>query len=688
MTGNSQALLNKQKETVKSWVPKVRRVIEADLTAQLGRLGLARNGKITPLEEMHLSEASQETRRSIEALLNRETLSEGTKQKGFEAVLHELAYTCLNRLVGLKCMEARNLLFLPSPDEPEGAPEQTEILTPIPGQARSRFLRDFRAAGGRQYKYEANAEEALLRDGLTAAFRHITKEIRILFDPDHEYSCLWPTHACLVKVIDMINRDIPGEVYKAKDFLGWIYQFFNREEKKKVRAETKGTPGSSYELAVINQFYTPGWIVKTLVDNTLGRLWIQMHPDSSLKPDGPPPLPDERTSSDAAADYLVPATGEKLPFRQLTDTGEVREFKQARDIALLDPACGTMHFGQYAFGLFFRMYEEEIQNAGKPGWPEKPSVDDPKDIPVAIVENNLFGIDIDPRAIQIASLSLLLTVKEAALRQGVNPSDVRIRKTNLVVANAVDLGEDKLKTLIEHINGRFGSPDIRERLFKTIWENLQNVGELGSLVQVREGVTRVINDWVERQARERGITQFLKESSEQLDLIGEQRVKQYRLERQVLEEEAEMLRSELLGALEKAAAEIGVDSSERLFAEDTARGLKLLQMLSRRYDAVVMNPPYGAFIPRVKDFVKAAYPLTNNDIYAAFIDRATQLVEEEGYIGALIPSTFKTNKTFEKLRYEILLARNPILIMLDVGPGILDDATVETAAVVIRGGTL
>jgi len=86
--------------------------------------------------------------------------------------------------------------------------------------------------------------------------------------------------------------------------------------------------------------------------------------------------------------------------------------------------------------------------------------------------------------------------------------------------------------------------------------------------------------------------------------------------------------------------------------------------------------------------VKATYPLTYNDIYAAFIDRAPQLVEEEGYIGALIPSTFKTNKTFEKLRYEILLARNPILIMLDVGPGILDDATVETAAVVIRGGVL
>lgn len=686
MTDDLQALLDKQKETVRAWVPKVRRVIEEDLAAQLERLGLKPDGTFIPLEEMNLPDESYKTRRTIEALLNREILSEGSPKRGVEAVLHELAYTCLNRLIGLKCMEARNLLYLPPPGESEGLPEKTGIITRIPGQARSPYIRDFRAAGGSRYKYTANAEETLLRDALTTAFTYITGDIRILFDPDHEYSCLWPTHACLVRVIDMINRDVPQEVFRAKDFLGWIYQFFNREEKKKVRARTKGTPGSSYELAVINQFYTPGWIVKTLVDNTLGRLWIQMHPDSRLKPEGPPPLPDERTSLDAMADYLVPGTGEKLPYRQLTDSGEILDFKRARDIALLDPACGTMHFGQYAFGLFFRMYEEEIQNAGKPGWPEKPSVNDPRDIPVAIVEHNLFGVDIDPRAIQIASLALLLTVKEAAFRQGITPSDVRIRRTNLVVANAVDLGEDKLRTLIERINGRFGSPDIRERLFKTIWENLQHVGELGSLVQVREGVARVIDDWVERQARERGITQFLKEPSEQLDFLEVRRVKQYRLERRLLEEEAEVLRNELFGALEKAADEISSDSPERLFVEDTARGLKLLQTLSRKFDVVVMNPPYGAFIPRVKDFVKSMYPITKNDIYAAFIDRATQLVEEGGYIGALVPSTFKTNKTFERLRCEILLARNPILLMLDVGPGILDDATVETAAVVIRGG--
>lgn len=683
-----QALSDLHKEAVKAWVPRVRKVLEDDLASQLGRLGIKPKGKHIPLDRMNLSDTARSGRKRVEALLRREAISEGSPQRGYQNVLRELTYTFLNRLVGLKSMEARKLLYLPPPGEPQAAQEPTEIITPIPGQPRSRYLRDLRAAGGSRYKYEEGAEEALLRDGLTAAFAHITKEIKILFDPDHEFSCIWPTHACLVKVIRMINDNLPEDAYRAGDFLGWVYQFFGREEKKRVRADNRGTPQSSYELAIMNQFYTPSWVVKALVDNTLGRLWLQMHPDSSLKPKGPPPLPDDRVEDEVVADYLVPRTGERLCYKRLSATGEVEQLKLARDIKLLDPACGTMHFGQYAFGLFSRMYEEEIENAGKPGWPSEPSVPDRIRIPTSVVENNLFGIDIDSRAIQIASLSLLLTAKEAARKQGHNPADVSIKRTNLVVANAVDLGEEQLRALVANVNGRFGTTEIQERLFKALWENLQNVGELGSLVQVREGVTRVLDDWIENQARQRGLADLVKKQPEQRHMFEAQIAKQLLLQRRLLEEDASRLRDELLSALENAAAKTNVEPSERLFAEDTVRGLKLLQMLSRSYDAVVMNPPYGSFVPKVKGFVRSAYPLTYNDIYAAFIDRATSLVEEQGYVGALVPSTFKTNKTFEKFRKEFLLKRNPLLVMLDAGPGILDDATVETAAIVVRGGAL
>lgn len=693
MEASQVALSDQHKEAVKSWVPKARRLLETDLAAQLKRLGIDAAGKVTPLETMALGPEAVGTRQRVEALLVRDSAAEGTPKRGYENVLRELTYTTLNRLVGLKAMEARQVLYLVPPGG--GAPEATEVLTPIPGQDRSRFLRDVRAAGGSRYKYDDDAEEALLRDGLQSAYRQINEEIRLLFDPDHEYACVWPTHAALVKLIGMINRDLPVEAYRAADFLGWIYQFFNREEKERVRKETKGTPRSSYEPSVINQFYTPSWVVKALVDNTLGRLWLQMHPDSVLQPQGPPPLPAERNGGPITADYLVPRTGERIRYVRVSETGEVQRFKRACDITLLDPACGTMHFGQYAFGLFQRMYLEEIEHAGEEGWPAEPSVATAAEIPAAILENNLFGIDIDPRAIQIASLGLMLTAKEAALGLGIPPTEVQVKRTNLVVANAVAVGKEPLDALTRKLSAQLGAPELQQRLFEVLWDNLQNVGELGSLVQVKEGVETVLGDWVDAQAKRKGLGKVIRADALPLfeagglsDEFDQQRVQQLVLQRQALEEEAQAIQQELLSAIEAVAGAEASDPAERLFAEDTARGLKLLQTLARNFDVVVMNPPYGSFVDRerVRRFVDTAYPLTKNNIYAAFIDRATQLVENEGYVGALVSSTFVNLKTFEKLRTEILLKRNPLLVMLDLGYGILDDATVEAAALVLKGG--
>ena len=272
-----------------------------------------------------------------------------------------------------------------------------------------------------------------------------------------------------------------------------------------------------------------------------------------------------------------------------------------------------MHFGQYAFGLFQRMYLDEIENAGKPGWPLEPSIANTRHIPAAILEYNLFGVDIDPRVIQISSLSLLLTAKEAAVKLGFSPLDVKIQRSNLVVANAVDLGAERLQALVEDVMNRQGAKgtqeiEVGERLFKTIWENLLYIGELGSLVQVREGVERVLEDWVDARAKEKGLTKLVatrvapQASFEFIDEQDRERARQLDLERRVLESEARQLQQELLTAIEEAAGQIGGDPTERLFAEDTARGLKLLQILSRHYDVVVMNPPYGAFVPKVKDF--------------------------------------------------------------------------------------
>jgi 16S rRNA G966 N2-methylase RsmD len=261
----------------------------------------------------------------------------------------------------------------------------------------------------------------------------------------------------------------------------------------------------------------------------------------------------------------------------------------------------------------------------------------------------------------------------------------------------VKLGEDQVRELVNQagVGARPESAELRQKLFETLWLNLKNVGELGSLVQVGEGVTRVLDEWVEAQARAKGITKLIrnKESAqlslESIDLSARrERVQQMELERKVIEDEAKRIRFELLAGLEQLAGQLQADPRQRLFAEDTVRGLKLLEVLSQAFDVVVMNPPYGAFVPEVKEFIDDAYPMTKSDIYAAFIERATQLIEPEGYVGALVSSTFKTNVTHTKLRTEILLKRNPLVVMLDLGFGILDGATVEAAALVLRGNAL
>lgn len=101
--------------------------------------------------------------------------------------------------------------------------------------------------------------------------KKVTEDIRVLFDPDHEYSQVWPTHKALMAAVRAINETFPLETYRFPDFLGWVYQFFNVREKEEIRRKTRGKPRTPHELAVINQFYTPDWIVKFLVDNTLAR---------------------------------------------------------------------------------------------------------------------------------------------------------------------------------------------------------------------------------------------------------------------------------------------------------------------------------------------------------------------------------------------------------------------------------
>lgn len=636
-TAPARLLDSETKKRIKNWVLGLRKLLEEDLARELKRLGIERGQAPLPPSKLdYLTDEERAIRRHLDALLAHETKAEGSPEAGYDAVRREIAYTFLNRLVGLRCMEARALLFVDG--------EQTEVVTTRPEYGgRSRLLRDLRAAAGSKYKDPENGDSLLLRDGLEKAFVAVTEEIRVLFDPHHEYSRLWPSFPKLQEVIRAINEGLPNEVFASPDFLGWVYQFFNAEEKERIRGKTKGKPTTPYELAVINQFYTPDWIVKSLVDNTLGRVWVQMHADTRLR--RRPDQPDFRRGP--GIDYLVPGTGED----------DRQEMRPVRDLKLLDPACGTMHFGQYAFALLYEMYLEELERAGTSGWPDEPSVKSAEAIPNAILEHNLFGIDIDARAIQIAALALLLTAKEVGKAHGRAPSLVRVRKMNLVVASAVPVGQEELTKFLERANGRIGNPALRRELIGTIWRHLQDVSELGSLIRIGEDLEATIRRWLERSG---GLLRAHDEA------------------------EAMRLKDTLFEALHLYAAENRADDVvQRLFAEDTARGFLLLDVLSHRYDAIVMNPPYGSPTARTCDIVDRLYPAGRNDIYCAFVLRGLQLLRPSGYLGALTSRGFFTGPRPLDYRRAILQPPQSLVFLADLGPGILDDAAVNTCAYVL-----
>ncbi len=335
------------KTAIKKLVLGLRKLLEEDIEVVLKRYGLFTDRAWLPLDKIPKADESiLAARQRMEAAIAVEQARDLKPGEATRWYIREVAFTYLNRLVGLKCLEVRGLI--------------EEVITTRPEYGgRSLFHRDFRQA---QPDLAAQADDALPAM-LEAACRHVTDAmIGVLFDPASESSVIWPRYQTLRQAIGLIN-ELPAEVWAEDEIIGWVYQFYNAEEKERIR--DRGKPQLPIEVAVINQFFTPRWVVKFLVDNTLGRLWLEMHPDS------------ERVRG--KCDYLVPeplaeatadrrpqtADGPEQPLAFLLDSLSPinsptatprRPAKPVTEIRLIDPACGGMHFGYYAFEVFQEMY--------------------------------------------------------------------------------------------------------------------------------------------------------------------------------------------------------------------------------------------------------------------------------------------------------------------------------------------
>jgi hypothetical protein len=560
----------------------------------------------------HLQAEQCLTREKLVTWIEHKKAQINESQESLLLALREMAFTALNRFVALKLMEARELVrpCVSGGLESEGFQEFTAVAQGL--------LAD---------------QEGSYRLYLETIFEDVSRELRALFDPRDPASLLWPRRGPLLQLLDVLNRQELSDLWNEDETLGWFYQFFNSKEERQQMRDESATPRNSRELAVRNQFFTPRYVVQFLTDNTLGRLWYEMqHGETALlehctylarRPNEVWLAPGEECREESVAvENLSQADQLERPLHIVH-----RPLKDPREIRMLDPACGSMHFGLYAFDLFEIIYREawELEEQlGADALIRESSLDplhatyDSKaefeiDVPRLILAHNIHGVDIDPRAVQISGLTLWLRAHKKWQQQGLEvgrrPS---VRRSQVACAEPMP-GEDAL--LHELLEREFDDEErpLFEYLLEKIFQSMSLAGEAGSLLKIEEEIHVAIAE-ARRLAREHArpiqtalFAELEPPSQGELDLGSFNRATFWH-----------QLEDRIVKALLSCAnhARSRSDFRQRMFADDTAEGFAFIDVLAKEYDVILMNPPFGEKTSRCVSYFQERFPLTCVDFYA------------------------------------------------------------------------
>jgi len=682
-------MIKERRDHLRGVVARARRLVETTIQQQLNGFGLFTDAPPLERDELQLTPAREADYRRLLDAIRREARAMGEGDAvtpgAVERYVREAGGTWINRLAALRTLEAQGLL----------RPAATLLADEYGGLTpRAHQLREREAS--------LNADEALRR-GVEDAFRELSESVRVLFDLTDEQSLIWPDKVALRELLRVLSTEVSEDDWRQPDVLGWVYQYYNAEANQALKKRKNRSAGFKYrpdDIPIANQFYTPNWVVRSLADNTLGRLWLESRGRlPRLVSDGgggvgqPRWRLDERrvgvpNASEAAAEFKAWIAEDPAPLHDLTvdrlcrflvplpSEAPPRPERSVRSIRVLDPACGSGHFLLYAFDLLFAMYREA-----------EPELD-PREIPGLILENNLFGIDIDLRAAQLAAFALYL--KARSIVHAVDSAAAfRPRRVNIVVADA-HIGSDARK---EAFLERYREEPEVQALYRKIFSDVDNTNVLGSLLKVRPLFEELFGRMTDAQ-RKRAIAHRREWiGSGQQELIAGSPQRQLR---EVFRASSgrEFRIDEMLDELRRFEREVlpAQDIGALLFYTDLERTVGLIGLLSQRYDVVLMNPPYGDMPPEAKDYLKgnpkrkipAHYPRTHSDYATAFLEQAINLLDENGFVGMLVSRSFMHLTSFEEVRTQLLLQESRPELVLDLGRGILDRADVRVCASVVR----
>jgi Eco57I restriction-modification methylase len=660
-------------------VGECRRLLTEDIRHQLQAVyGLQPDGAALPVSSLgHLDERGHEVAQDLrewqEHLASTEVGTEAAKKKAaFDRLAHETAFTALNRLAALRMCEERGHVI-----ECVGRSMESDGFV-----LYERFSGGALGTRGETY-----------RVFLERMFDELAVDLGTLFDLRTPQSLVFPRERCLEAVLTLLNDPKLAHLWKEDETIGWVYQYFNTKEEREKMREESAAPRNSRELAVRNQFFTPRYVVEFLVDNTLGRMWYETRRGETVLRDLCRYLvrrPTEIFLQQGEEPQASAERSENLSQEDLLKQPVYiphRPKKDPRDLKILDPACGSGHFLLYCFDLLEAIYEEAwadeqlvpSEATGKSLRHDFPGFDSLKrSLPELILRHNLHGIDIDLRCCQIAALALWLRAQRSYERLSLNGADrPKITRSNIVCAEPMP-GE---KAFLEQFIARL-EPKVVGQLVKTVFDKMKLAGEAGSLLRIEEEIAGAVAEakkqWLAGPKAEQGRL-FSDDKRPEQQELG--------FDFSGITDETfwEKVEERIYGALRAYAeqADNGHGYQRRLFADDAARGFAFIDVCRKRYDAVLMNPPFGGPTGPTISYLSSKYPRYGGEVLTAFLDRGAAWLQE-GFVGAITSRTPFYLPTFSDWRAATLFHDQCLSALVDLGANVLDSALVEAFLSILK----
>ena len=578
------------KTSLKLFAIEARNELMEKMRTRLDILGLTKKG----IEKAKVVGREVEINGSLYPKESYNSLVRKYKQIGYEELVEESAYTWFNRLTALAFMEANEyieekMIFNNGLKNEPGIIDNyydfeffKNLDTDL--QRELHDLRDENTANSIEKLYSILVEEKC--EELSAIMPFIFKKKGTYSD------ILFPTgllleNSLLIRIREEIGKEAPIEL------IGWLYQYYNLEKKDQVfEALKKNTKITKENIPAATQLFTPDWIVKYMVENSLGKLALEsIGINENLKDNWKYYIESE-----------LDKNSEKIKIE---------------DVKILDPAMGSGHILVYAFDLLFEMYENL-------GWSTKDSV-------LSILKNNLYGLEIDERAGQLASFALMMKAREKFTRLfSILKREEAFKLNTLIIEESNNLSE-KIKNKLKDNN--------LNNLSKII-EDFEDAKEYGSILKLetidRETLEKEFNLLKESLDNEQGTLIF---NEDELDIN--------------IEEDLELI--------------------ESLIVQHIA--------LTNKYEAVITNPPYmggKGFSTKLKTYVEKNYKDSKSDLFAVFIERCNEFTKKNCYTSMITMQSWMFLSSFENLRKNII-EKTEIISLLQLGYGVIGIAFGTTA---------